>query len=284
MGRKGLIIPSGVIVTDLGESSQIGGGNIDPALIRNWVMFWDEFICPDNNFISTGLPQDLGFLQEQGLLTRNRVPFSGSVSSGDFGKLFLAAQEITYLQKNAEEPGKWSMGQSEGIIKGQGMPQGTEACLVFDLINSIQLPDRLVPINDILEFKEKRRDELSAFHSYLEEVYLRITASKDIPRAKTHELEKLETAISEYNRTVQEKFQNRLLTSLRIILDRSLLTSAGMAMGAASLAPSIGLPALGAGAMVGSASFAIQSILTERNSNNGLHPLTYVAKVENELF
>lgn len=284
MSRKGLIIPSGVIVTDSDGDSQIGGGNIDPALIRNWVMFWDEFICPDNNFISTGLSQDLGFLQEQGLLTRNIVPFSGGVSSGDFGKLFLAAQEITYLQKNAEEPGKWSMGQSEGIIKGQGASQGTEACLVFDLINSIQLPDRLVPINEILEFKEKRRDELSAFHSYLEEIYLRITASKDIPRSKTHELEKLEAAISEYNRTVQEKFQNRLLTSLRVILDRSLLTSAGMAMGAASLAPSIGLPALGAGAMVGSASFAIQSILTERSPSTGMHPLTYVAKVENELF
>jgi hypothetical protein len=284
MNRKGLIIPSGVVVTDSGSSSQFGGDSIDPALIRNWVMFWDDFICPENNFVSTGLPQDLDFLQQQGLLVRNRVPFSGSVSSGNFGKLFLASQEITYLQKNAEEPGKWSMGQSEGIIKGQTTPQGTEACLVFDLINSIQLPDRLVPINEILEFKEKRRDELSAFHTYLEDIYFRISASKDIPRSRTHELAKLESAISEYNKTLQEKFQNRLLTSLRIILDRSLITSAGMAMGAASLAPAIGLPALGAGAMVGSASFAIQSILTERAPNTSMHPLTYVTKVENELF
>lgn len=284
MNRKGLIIPSGVIISESENSTQIGGGNIDPALIRNWVMFWDEFICPDNNFISTGLPPDLEFLQKKNLLVRNRVPFSGGISSGDFGKLFLAAQEITYMQKHAEEPGKWSMAQSEGIIKGQSNSQGTEACLVFELINSIQLPDRLIPINEILEFKEKRRDELSAFHSYLEDIYLRISASKDIPRVKTHELEKLESAIFEYNQTVKEKFQNRLLSSLRIILDRSLITSAGMAMGAASLAPSIGLPALGAGAMVGSASFAIQSILTERAPNTGIHPLTYITKIENELF
>lgn len=283
MKGKGLIIPTGVIITDSEDSTQMGGG-IDPALIRNWVMFWDEFICPDNNLISIGLPPDLDYLQKQDLLIRNRVPFSGGVSSGDFGKLFLAAQEITYMQKNAEEPGKWSMAQSEGIIKGQSKASGTEACLVFELINSIQLPDRLVPINEILEFKEKRRDELSAFHTYLEEIYLRISASKDIPRSKTHELAKLESAISEYNRTVQEKFQNRLLSSLRVILDRSLITSAGMAMGAASLAPSIGLPALGAGVMVGSASFAIQSILTERTPNTGIHPLTYVTKIENELF
>lgn len=282
--NKGLIIPSGTLVTDSGTATQIGGGEIDPALIRNWVMFWDEFICPDNNFISTGLPPDLEFLQQSNLLTRNMVPFSGGISSGNFGQLFLAAQEITYMQKNQEEPGKWTMAQSEGIIRAQTSSQNVESCLVFDLINSIQLPDRLVPINEVLEFKDKRRDELSAFHTYLEEIYLRITLSKDIPRTKTHELQKLESAIADYNKTAEEKFNNRLLSTLRIILDRSLITSAGMAMGAASLAPSIGLPALGAGIMVGSASFAIQSVLTERPSNTGLHPLTYVTKIEHELF
>ncbi|MBA6339279.1 hypothetical protein H4J57_19005 [Colwellia sp. BRX8-7] len=283
MNRKGLIIPSGTIITDSGRSTHFGG-SIDPALIRNWVMFWDEFICPDNNIVSAGLSPELEFLQQNNLLIRNRIPFSGGIGSGDFGKLFLAAQEITYMQKKVEEPGKWSMAQSEGIIIGQCNSQNTEACLVFNLINSIQLPDRLVPINEILEFKEKRRDELLAFHSYLEDIYLRVSVSKDIPRSKTHELAKLELAISEYNKTVREKFPKRLLSSLRIILDRSLLTSAGMAMGAASLAPSIGLPALGAGAMVGSASFAIQSILTEQTKNTGMHPLTYVTKIESELF
>lgn len=284
MNKKGLIIPSGTLVADSGTSTQIGGAQIDPALIRNWVMFWDEFICPDNNFISTGLPSDLEFLQEANLLTRNMVPFSGGISSGNFGQLFLAAQEITYMQKKQEEPGKWTMAQSEGIIRAQSGNQNVEACLVFDLINSIQLPDRLVPISEILEFKEKRRDELSAFHTYLEEIYLRIMLTKDIPRTKTHELIKLELAISDYNKTVKEKFNNRLLSTLRIILDRSLISSASMAMGAASLAPSIGLPALGAGALVGSASFAIQSILTEKPSKVGSHPMTYVTKIENELF
>mgnify|MGYP003665469113 CR=1 FL=1 len=272
------------MVTDSGRTSRMRSHIIDPALIRNWVMFWDEFICPQNNLMDAGLPPELEYLQQQKILTRNRVQFSGHIFSGEFGKLFLAAQELTYRQKSAEEPGKWSLAQTEGIIKCQGNIKGTEACLVFDLVNSIQLPDRVVPIDEILEFKEKRRDELSAFHSYLEEVYLRISASKNIPRSKTHELTKLERAIAEYNKTVQEKFQNRLLSSLRIILDRSLISSSGMAMGAYSLAPSIGLPALGAGVLVGSASFAIQSILTERKQHTGSHPLTYVTKIESELF
>lgn len=284
MNSKGLILPSGVLVSDSGGTTTIGGGQIDPALIRNWVLFWDEFICPNNNIIATDLPPDLEFLQQANLLTRHTVPFSGSFSSGNFDRLFLAAQEITYRQKNSERPGKWTMAQADGIIKGRQYSRGTEACLVFDLINAIQLPDRLVPINEVLEFKRQRRDELIALHTYLEEIYVRVMASKDVPRTKTHELQKLEIAISEYNKTIQERFDNRLLSSLRIILDRSLITSAGMAMGAASLAPSIGLPALGAGAMVGSASFAIQSVLTERQPNQGLHPLTYVTKIENELF
>ncbi|MEY8214017.1 MAG: hypothetical protein RPR97_05970 [Colwellia sp.] len=104
MNKKGLIIPSGVLTSDSSKGSQIGG-QIDPALIRNWVMFWDEFICPDNNFVSTGLPPDLEFLQQEGLLTRNRVSFAGGITSGDFGKLFLAAQEITYQQKKQKRLG-----------------------------------------------------------------------------------------------------------------------------------------------------------------------------------
>lgn len=284
MKAKGLIVPSGTLVTDSGAGTQIGGGTIDPALIRNWVMFWDEFICPDNNLISTGLSPDLEFLQQSNLLSRNMVSFSGSIAGGNIGQLFLAAQEITYMQKNQEEPGKWTMAQSEGIIRAKSGNQKSEPCLVFDLINSIQLPDRLVPLNEVLEFKEKRRDELITFHTYLEEIYLRIASSKDIPRTKTHELQKLESAISDCNRTVEEAFSNRLLSTLRIILDRSLIPSASMAMGAASLAPSIGLPALCTGALVGSASFAIQSILTERSPNTDPHPLTYITKIENKLF
>jgi hypothetical protein len=89
MKRKGLIIPSSTIISDSGNSTNIGGG-IDPALIRNWVMFWDEFICPDNNFISTGLPPDLDFLQQKELLTRNEI-------ESHFQVVFLAVISVSYF-------------------------------------------------------------------------------------------------------------------------------------------------------------------------------------------
>lgn len=104
--EKGLIIPAATMVKDDNNTSSSIGGDIDPALIRNWVIFWDEFICPDNNFISVGLPPDLEYLQTIGKLKRNKISFSGGIASGNFSRLFLAAQEITYYQKNSEEPGK----------------------------------------------------------------------------------------------------------------------------------------------------------------------------------
>lgn len=284
MNKKGLIIPAGVTIKEEGSSTQIGGNIADPAIIRNWVMFWDEFICPDNNFVSIGLSPDLEYLQQLNLLTRNSVPFQGSISSGDFSKLFLAAQEITYHEKNKENPGKWTMAQADGIITGNFNHKETEACIVFDLINSIHLPDRQVNLEDILEFKEKRRDELDSFHIYLEEIYNKIASTQDIIRTRNHEMQKLEKAISDYNKTVKEVFPNRLLTSLRIVLDRSLINSSGIALGAASLAPSLGLPSLDVGAFAGIAAFSIQNVLTGSPQKQNTHPLTYVSKIESKLF
>lgn len=284
MNKKGLIIPAAGLIKDEEDSTSFVSNGIDSAIIRNWIIFWDEFICPDNNFVSLGLPPELKYLKDNNLLQHEVVPFSGSISGGDFSKLFLKAQELIYNKRSKEEPGKWTMAQTEGIITGSHRSPNIEPCLVFDLVNSIHLPDRLVSIEDILNFKSKRKDELIQFHVYLEEIYLRIASSKDIPRSKTYELQKLERAIADYNKVLKESFPKRILSSLRIVLDRSLINSASFAMGAASLAPTVGLESLNTGIMAGFAAFGIQNVLTELNSERNTHPLTYITKIETELY
>lgn len=175
------------------------------------------------------------------------------------------------------------MAQSEEILHDHKTKE-TEPCLIFDLVNSIQIPDRLVSIEDIMNFKHSRSDELREFHNYMEKLYIKIVTSKDIPRTKTHELEKLERAIAQYNRVLCEGFSKRLLTTLRIVLDRSLIESTGMGLAAAGFASQIGLPALSIGTMAACATFALRNVLTINKEKASPHPLTYITKVENELF
>jgi len=264
-----------MLVTDSGQSTRIGG-EIAAEIIRHWLLFWDEFNCPENSFFGTGLSPDLQYLEDLGLLQRNFVKMSGGISSGNIGKLFLAAQHITYAQLNNSEPGKWAVASSEVIVSTSTAPS-FEPSLIFDLTNAFQVPDKVVSLDDIIEFKEKRGDELAAFHSHLEEIYARITASRDVIRSKTVEIVNLEKSLSDYNSALAERFPYRSVRSLRVVLDRSLIETAGMGMAGASLAPLIGLPSLGFGVFVASATFLLRNVLQSNESSRS--PLTYVSSI-----
>ncbi|MFT5033285.1 MAG: hypothetical protein ACI9OO_001217 [Bacteroidia bacterium] len=77
---------------------------------------------------------------------------------------------------------------------------------------------RSTPLNDILEFKESHRDELIAFRTYLDELYQKIIASADIPRAKITELQRLETAIKDVNRVLNESKIRVALRSMKSVI------------------------------------------------------------------
>lgn len=274
--KRGLVIPSSTVVVDSGDSSTIGG-SIPPEIIRHWLLFWDEFCCPGNPIVAGLGTPELVTLQSLGLLQEIFVQFPGGVkvSSGDFSSVILASQHSAHAHLNKNEPGKWTIGSNEEIVS-TGLRPDFETALVFELINAFQIPDQSTPLEDILEFKEKRRDELIAFHIHIEEIYARIIASRDILRSKTVELVKLEKSLADYNAVVDERFGRKVLRSLQVVMDRSLIESVGLGMAGASLAPSIELPSLPFGLFTAGAAFTLRNVLSPR-SKAAAHPLTYIS-------
>lgn len=278
--KKGLIIPSGSGIDESGRRSTFGG-NIDPGIVRFWVTFWDEFICPQNNFVAAGLSPDLQYLSNLGLLEQPKVSFSGEVSSGNLALPFIQAQEITYHRKAHDEPGKWSMASTEGCISSP-VVKNHRPCLIFEIINGVQLPDKSVPIDDILNFKSKRSAECDAFHSSIEDIYQKIKSSSDIPRAKTHEIMKFEQSLSDLNSVLEQSFVKRRLSNTKLVLDKNLLNSAALGIGSASLAPQINMPMLDIGVFVACVSFSIGGLLSSRPTTPG--PFTYVTSIRTKLY
>ena len=276
MGR-GLIIPSSMIVTDEGPSSSILG-RIGPEVVRHWLLFWDEFNCPDNSFIDGGLTPELEYLQDLGLLKRNRVNLSGSI--GGIGSMLIAVQNHTYQILNKSEPGKWTVASSDGIIITDSAPE-FEPSLIFDLTNVFQVPQKIASLDDIIEFKLHRSDELAAFHSHLDDVYARIMNSRDLIRSKSVEMKNLEKSMRDYNSALAERFPYRLARSLRIVLDRSLFETVGMGMAGAGFAPLIDLPSLDFGVYAASATFVVRNVLKANNSPSS--PLTYISCIRTDL-
>lgn len=66
------------------------------------------------------------------------------------------------------------------------------------LYEAIPVPDKEVPLQDILDFKQKRQDELVALRYHLDLIYQRIIAAGDGALALQSEIANLEKSIIDY--------------------------------------------------------------------------------------
>jgi len=109
-----------------------------------------------------------------------------------------------------------------------------------NLYGALQIPDGEVPLENILEFKEKRRDELLALRHHLDDVYQKIISSPDKALAELSEIEKIDRAISDYLRAISEQKFSLTKTSLQANFSFNKATTASIG------ATAIGLPLTGA--------------------------------------
>jgi hypothetical protein len=84
--------------------------------------------------------------------------------------------------------------------------------VLVSLHRALPVPDKDVPLQDILEFRTKRSDELIALRRHLEEIYGRIVSAGDSDLALKTELERLQQAINDYTKVFHERrFKFRMI-------------------------------------------------------------------------
>ncbi|MBP0483979.1 DUF6236 family protein [Sagittula salina] len=181
-----------------GKKVVLQSSSIDPGELRRSALFWDRLVWPDSAIISTGSNIDEEFLKAEGLLTRPR-PTRYNQEAGLGGALSLtrlvSASDITvesrqvglFVQQHVEEfldleraePGQWTMAQGEGslvmenekFVKGRGQ--------LVKLSRAIPLPDPGYPLQDLLEFKEKRQSEIIGLTHELDKFFSQVASAKD---------------------------------------------------------------------------------------------------------
>lgn len=274
MSSKGIVIspPFQVLPTGGVRCS----GTPSSLDIRKYLLYWDEIDYPDNNIISMGLSDDLTFLEASGILKRTRVIFGGSVPID--GKIFIAAQEHAFQKNEEKENGKWSLAQlSDSQFYTNTTP---EIGIEFELANCLPAPQADVPLNDILEFKNKRRDELTALRIYKDELYQGIITAGDIPRAKIAALNKLELGLKDLDKTLKESSIKKTVTSLTGTIAHSVgagLKASGIS--AVTNNSSYSFEAFCVGAVV---NFILKPILQLKSASSN-NPLTYIKSIKIDL-
>ena len=232
--ERGLVVSAPITISP--EGTALKSTRLDSQELRFSLLFWDRLDFPTNNLIHLTSGPDESFLEQEGVLSRTDVQVAGS---GDITGGFLKAHLAAYRELDRSQPGQWSLARGERSISFPSNEMVPDRGALFSLFEVIPVPDREVPLADILEFRSRRRSELLALRHHLERIYQAIEGAPDRPLAQATELAELDRAVSDHIRAISEtKFPIRL-SSFQAKLDWKTVVSG---IGAAVAASHGGLP------------------------------------------
>ncbi|WP_162685526.1 DUF6236 family protein [Roseovarius amoyensis] len=191
------ILLSAPIVYD-GKVILAKSSSVDPAELRRATLFWDRLVWPDSKIISLGSNDDEKLLEAEGLLTRPRpIRHNDAAGIGNMqavirltesyditieieqAKHFVQQHVDEFIDLERDEPGQWTLSQGDDsfVMKNDNFIAGRGQLVT--LVRSIPLPGPDYPLHDLLEFKQKRSDEIVALTHELDKFFSQIANAKD---------------------------------------------------------------------------------------------------------
>ncbi|MCR9921812.1 DUF6236 family protein [Vibrio alginolyticus] len=273
---------------------------VDDFELRKYLTYWDKIDIPKSSFIEFDC-QQFRTLESSGHLIRTpygspqsfravnlsnvRQLYLGNAMSARIddctnmtlnrscGDQILQAHEDVYLLQSGKEPGQWSKAQvSTSLLSFD--PEDKPA-IEIELYNMLPVPSANTPLEDILEFKLQHHDELVAFRCYLDEMYQQIIGAADIPKARNSQLNRLEQAVRDVDRTMRESRIRAFPDSLRSVLSGlDGIVGTGLAVGGTVAATSFGVPPLVAG--LASAAVIAGTKMIPQSKGTTKNDLTYL--------
>ncbi len=176
---------------------------VSPEEMRYYALYWDVITIPCNSMIYLALP-DEGELIEAGVLQRPVITHpNGMISNNNFlNEQILTAKNLIGRDKDID----WVIHQIGDKLVLPNSETKTLQSLRFSLINSLPVPSSDTHISDILDFKNRRRDELQRLHISIEDAYLAAIASPDQQLAGNRAIEELKKTINDLNKVSSEKW------------------------------------------------------------------------------
>jgi hypothetical protein len=285
--ERGIITPA-MEITSQGNSFTIRGG-IPPEKLRYYILYWDKVVFTDSNIFGTGLSGELETLEKAKIVSKStaRMNLNGRFSGSDLTKIhFQGLAQIATTLIN-ENPGQWAIHQScDHLIIPSGM---TSEFITADLelAQCLPVPKSDIPLDKVLDFKMRHADELLALRMTLDELYLEITKSSDIPRSKIVQIQRLEQAIKDLDQVAKQSWGERLLASRKVSLDINYgsLTQGAVTAGLVGTTfsnPLIGLIAGAAQTIASSMKFEV-SVTPQLGSARGQQvDLSYLSAIKHE--
>ncbi|WP_447781631.1 DUF6236 family protein [Pseudomonas plecoglossicida] len=183
-----------------GNSVTLKQDFLDPQDLRSCLMYWDRLSWPESNVMGSPTYGDIEYLKAAGVLERPKIHFQGQA---DFAQLILGLQDAALMHYEKAAPGVWSLSQGINSVENKAVVAPEPGTLI-KLLNAVPVPAEDVPLEEILRFKAKRRDELLAFRDHFEELVARVSVHPSPDEELQKVLKEVDQACSDLVKTTRE--------------------------------------------------------------------------------
>ncbi|MEE3761358.1 DUF6236 family protein [Klebsiella pneumoniae] len=237
-----LMFPDMFINAD-NNSVHIAQSNLNYRKLLINALYWDKIITTNNNLINisnNGTP-GVQQLKDEGLYSEVNLPITGG---GDFATLIYEANMKFMIESLARKDINFIASDADKVLirnTNEVAPNNGE---LFTLINAIPEPDESVNINDALEFRLKRKDNLKNLMNKINELNIRVLKAENRDLELKAAINEIDVACAEVIRLYNESMVKFNLSEVRFNFNvPEIATNAGAAYIGAK---TIGLPETGA--------------------------------------
>ncbi|ELH1431639.1 TPA: hypothetical protein I8637_004301 [Raoultella ornithinolytica] len=211
--KHGMILTREIKIKD-GVISATGG--YDPSAIRLAILYLDGICIPQSDIIGFGLSPEMEMLKGSGFLFEKSYPLTtNSFSSG--ADVLIKAYGDCFSDLNNTHNETWIAHQSlNTYLQRKRITDDNGECI--QLLNALPMPSESFPIGDLMEFKEKRKDNLKELLLKIEDIRIKIITSENKDIAIKKGIMEIEQSIIELHKLVMETKNGWYLSNFAIDL------------------------------------------------------------------
>jgi hypothetical protein len=277
---RGLVVSNPIEITPSGVTFK--KNTLDSQELRFALLFWDKLVWPQSSIIHFDGGSDEQFLEQAGVLTKPKYGFAGLLH---VSQVVAEAHMQAFLNLEKREPGLWALAQGENsfLLKDRNVLEVGRGALV-ELNRAIPVPDKDVPLEDILDFKVKRYAELMRLRYEIDSLFRDVDNAADKQFELKRHIQQIEIACSDLIKLGREWGFPFRLTDLRSSFELRPFAALAAGAGGWQWGAEYDMPMIGALLGVAAATFKINNDFGMRGVRLRATPYRYVYQFHSELF
>lgn len=192
--------------------------SISKEELRYYILYWDKVVIPGNNLVYIAVPEEEKLIASQAI-ARPRVQFQGFYQGNQVTDAILACQAIVAEKLVQEKTVDWVLHQVGDSVALPSKFVSQKDTIRVALANTLPVPDAEVPVEEILKFKQSRKDELVELHDSIDELYFEVLNSPDERLATKKAVFRFQSAIQNIDKTSHERFKKTRKYDLSVELN-----------------------------------------------------------------